>query len=480
LQQDAAVLYHGMGKLNPPGTRVKKNKGGGLSALLEKLPVSKEQLAVALLVAGLGAIYMALPKSLPDPSNPPPNGGFARDLKTEAKPEWRANECTIERRGYISPAEFHADYENKKPFILTNATDSWRSGVFSKPYLQEVYGDVEVKTGISKHLPKNSGDGYNPMPLAEYMVAMSGHQEVKGDPLYTFDLNSFFKQAPELLEEVRLPEHLGGVFQKDDMSVYFAIGGSESGTQFHKHEEGWYQQLWGKKKWMLYAPDHMPPIHYPAFSLSVSEWIEQLWPRLGERTPEECTLDSGDLLYIPETWYHATLNLGESVGLAGQLKYPTTKLQKLWKEGNARMNDPMEAVPFYRQIIEANPYNAEAHYILGLALGRGGKNEESSWASQTCLDLSAERGEEGDHSDSLNNLGMSLMDNGQVEEGENAFRRSLEHFPKGAGTARNWGLCLEKLGRYDEAEFAEKLHLKNAKFAAKSALGGKTNLPRQT
>ena len=198
------------------------------------LPGGKQQLAAALFMVGAACIYLALPGEF-NPAFPPPNGGFARDPKSEAMHEWRGAECNILRRKHMSADEFRADFENQKPFILENATDTWRVGVFSKPSLAQKYGDLVVKTGISKHLPKNSGDGYNPMPLSQYLAAMSGRQEVKSDPLYTFDLNEFFRQAPELLEEVKLP-NLGGVFRTRDMSVYFAIGGSESGTQFHKHE----------------------------------------------------------------------------------------------------------------------------------------------------------------------------------------------------------------------------------------------------
>jgi len=119
-----------------------------------------------------------------------------------------------------------------------------------------------------------------------------------------FDLNDFFADAPDLA--AALGDGIPRLFSTGNWvapNVYFALGGSKSGTQFHKHEEGWYMQIFGRKKWMLYAPSDMPPIHYPPFSISVQEWLETLYPQLGvKRQPHQCTLGAGDLIYVPETW----------------------------------------------------------------------------------------------------------------------------------------------------------------------------------
>jgi hypothetical protein len=101
--------------------------------------------------------------------------------------------------------------------------------------------------------------------------------------------------------------------------MYLALGGSTTGTQFHKHVDGWYVQVHGKKRWMLYPPNHMPPKHYPVNGLSVSKWIQSIYTEIDtKRKPHECVLGPGDLIYAPESWYHATLCLGESLGVAGQ------------------------------------------------------------------------------------------------------------------------------------------------------------------
>ena len=32
----------------------------------------------------------------------------------------------------------------------------------------------------------------------------------------------------------------------------------------------------------------------------------------------ECTTEAGELIYIPEGWYHSTINLQETIGIARQ------------------------------------------------------------------------------------------------------------------------------------------------------------------
>lgn len=236
---------------------------------------------------------------------------------------------------------------------------------------------------------------------------------------------------------------------------------------------------------MLYPPDQLPPIHYPPTLLSVSDWIEYVSPKLGERIPHQCTLGDGDLLYIPETWYHATLNLGESVGLAGQLKEPATELQKLWREGNNRMrSDPSYAVEIYQEMTQKFPQNTEAQYMLGLSLGMANEWAESIVASRRSLELSAERGEEADHASAFTNVCWALlMRNGgreDWEQAEDACRRSVEAFDRDSDAWANLADVLSKLGRDEEAEEANARGLKAQAVAEAAALGGIVDMPNQT
>ena len=154
--------------------------------------------------------------------------------------------CSIPRLDALSEAEFRAQYwsgdgdaSKGKPFILRNATQGWRRGVFSKAYLASQYGEVEVKVGLSKHIPRASGDGYQHRLLGDYLQSISagaaaGDGEVASDPTYVFDQNEFFHtHAQALRDEIKLPPF----FSVADKTLYLCLGGSRTGVQFHKHGE---------------------------------------------------------------------------------------------------------------------------------------------------------------------------------------------------------------------------------------------------
>jgi hypothetical protein len=52
----------------------------------------------------------------------------------------------------------------------------------------------------------------------------------------------------------------------------------------------------------------------------VGDWLLEFYPGLqtlpegSTARPLECIQQTGELLYVPEGWYHATVNLGDTVG----------------------------------------------------------------------------------------------------------------------------------------------------------------------
>ena len=65
------------------------------------------------------------------------------------------------------------------------------------------------------------------------------------------------------------------------------------------------------QRWFLYPPAATPNFSPVATSLS---WVYDVYPQLPpSEMPMECVLGPGEVLYLPHGWWHATLNLGESV-----------------------------------------------------------------------------------------------------------------------------------------------------------------------
>ena len=123
-------------------------------------------------------------------------------------------------------------------------------------------------------------------------------------------------------------------------ALSFGVGPDGSGVPFHFHGDGFSEVFHGAKLWLLYP--HKPPrfrenatavrwLYHPftsspsALHLRTSSLISTVPPLQvrwlysdyyaltpAER-PLECLIGPGDLLYFPKGWWHAVVNVGETV-----------------------------------------------------------------------------------------------------------------------------------------------------------------------
>lgn len=65
------------------------------------------------------------------------------------------------------------------------------------------------------------------------------------------------------------------------------------------------------QRWFLYPPEETPEFHPNKTTLA---WLQDTYPALAlSERPLECTIQAGEVLYFPDRWWHATLNLDTSV-----------------------------------------------------------------------------------------------------------------------------------------------------------------------
>eukprot|EP01035_Chromulina_nebulosa_P020154 gene20154-26167_t len=81
-------------------------------------------------------------------------------------------------------------------------------------------------------------------------------------------------------------------------AVTFGLGDQLSGISFHFHSKGYSEVILGKKLWLLYPEQVKQPIgHHPNISMA--------------QCLHHCVIEPGDILYFPDNWMHATVNLDE-------------------------------------------------------------------------------------------------------------------------------------------------------------------------
>lgn len=97
------------------------------------------------------------------------------------------------------------------------------------------------------------------------------------------------------------------------VALSFGIGAPHSGVPFHIHGRVFAETLIGRKRWLL-TPPHSPP-NFDG-DQSTSDWITSYFassPPHPNHNIIDCTVHQTEILYIPPNWYHATLNLDQTV-----------------------------------------------------------------------------------------------------------------------------------------------------------------------
>jgi predicted O-linked N-acetylglucosamine transferase (SPINDLY family) len=107
-----------------------------------------------------------------------------------------------------------------------------------------------------------------------------------------------------------------------------------------------------------------------------------------------------------------------------------------------------QAEDLYRQVLQADPQNADAWHLLGVALHHAGRNAEAVEHIRRALAL--DRAQAVFHG----NLGLAYAALGRIEEALASYQEALRLQPDYANAHNNLGALLHSLGRFTEAETA--------------------------
>lgn len=236
----------------------------------------------------------------------------------EMKPEWLERDNIIRRKG-ISVEEFVLNFEEpNKPVLLEGCMDNWVAyEKWDRDYLVQLCGDVRFSVGPVE------------MKLEEYFRYSDQAREER--PLYLFD-PKFAEKVPKLGLEYEVPVY----FQEDLFSVlgykrpdyrWIIIGPAGSGSSFHidpNSTSAWNAVIKGSKKWVLFPPDLIPPGVHPspdgaevACPVSIIEWFMNFYmaTKTWKKKPIECICKAGEVIFVPNGWWHLVINLEESIAI---------------------------------------------------------------------------------------------------------------------------------------------------------------------
>uniref|UniRef100_A0A7N5K1I9 Jumonji domain containing 8 n=1 Tax=Ailuropoda melanoleuca TaxID=9646 RepID=A0A7N5K1I9_AILME len=170
--------------------------------------------------------------------------------------------CAVERRADLSYSEFVQHYAFSRPVILQGLTDNSRfRALCSRERLLASFGDTVVRLSTANTYSYRKVD----LPFQEYVEHLLHPQDptsLGNDTLYFFGDNNFSEWASLFQHYSPPPFSLLGT----TIAYSFGIAGAGSGVPFHWHGPGFSEVIYGRK-----------------------------------------------VLYFPDRWWHATLNLDTSV-----------------------------------------------------------------------------------------------------------------------------------------------------------------------
>ncbi|MBT8287607.1 MAG: cupin-like domain-containing protein [Flavobacteriaceae bacterium] len=243
----------------------------------------------------------------------------------------------IPRVETITKKEFIVNYfKPQKPVVIERFIEDWPAySKWNLDYMKRVAGDKEVP--LYDDRPVDYNDGFNE-PHAK--MKMSDYVELlKREPTkYRIFLWNILKEVPELQNDFSFPD-FGLRLMKGLPMLFF--GGQDSYTFmhydidlaniFHFHFEG-------KKQCILFDQKQNDFLYKIPHSLITREDIDftnpdfNKWPALEKAKGWACELEHGQVLYMPEGYWHYMryLSPGFSMSLRAIAKNPRNLSQAVY------------------------------------------------------------------------------------------------------------------------------------------------------
>ena len=112
---------------------------------------------------------------------------------------------------------------------------------------------------------------------------------------------------------------------------------------------------------MIYPPTMTPPAGgsgpnaVPTYP--VTFWWSEIYPKLeAAHKPIECMQHPGDLIYIPEGWFHSVINVDDVVAASFQNRSMVSEFHNLFQP-----TSPLEDRTYSDQCVEIDPHTEGLH-----------------------------------------------------------------------------------------------------------------------
>ena len=235
---------------------------------------------------------------------------------------------SVALRNNLSCEEFVQEYASVgRPVIVTDVVKNWRAYTkWNLDFFRSKYGSVELRR-MQTYDPQGEAARYErtfeTMRVENYMDSYMA-SVVDKKVLYLRDLSVYYH--PELLDDCgeeptyfnnwyrRLPLEILKKYFERTKAVFIGFKGTSIGLHYDTgYSASWVAVISGKKRIKLFAPDQGRYLYDGR--VNCFEPNLEKFPLYVKARSVECTLNHGEMLFIPTMWWHQIMNLEDTISL---------------------------------------------------------------------------------------------------------------------------------------------------------------------
>jgi hypothetical protein len=211
----------------------------------------------------------------------------------------------------LDQASFRSLAKAGTPFIVRGVVNQWPLAALTPQTLHERFATLPVCARVADYVEKafTQKRQQQEMSLAEYFELIA--RGTAGLPPYLGN-----QTLPQLSELCQWPDY----FQTWATPKIW-LGPAGTVTPLHcDYDDNLFAQVWGQKRFLLYPPHHAeflylreanPVLFGSPFDPEAPDY--QAFPLASKARLVDCTVEAGEMLYLPAGWFHHVRALGLSL-----------------------------------------------------------------------------------------------------------------------------------------------------------------------
>jgi hypothetical protein len=279
-----------------------------------------------------------------------------------------------------------------RPVVVTGALASWDIGnKWTPTMLESRFGDglvqvynnyfdlqtlMPLEQFLSQYFGKSTSESDRVLPYVRWYTQLRDVEFCWADEIFAQLENQWC--LPAFLPDVGYVLPLSSGTTTNPVTDPFPAKGlfiSPRGARTSLHVDPWGScavlcQLYGCKRWYLYAPDQTKYLRNDYAVVDVTRPDLKKFPAFASaQLTSTCTLKAGEVIYIPHGWYHQVECDSDSVSLTWNFVHRTTAASLIcWLEGSPLSEFDQSVLRFFYALAQTGDVAGQVLALIRASL----------------------------------------------------------------------------------------------------------------